>query len=84
MTDQPPFDLPKDVTDANLPEEAQQVYRDAFNDAWTSYGRNPKDETRAHAIAWSEVRKMFPGEDIANWKQESENKKPTAIDPDLQ
>ena len=84
MTDKPPFDLPKDVEEANLSDEARQVYDETFNHAWTSYGRNLKDETRAHAIAWAEVKKQVPGEDIAKWKQEADEKKPTDIDPNLQ
>lgn len=84
MTDKPPFELPHEVKEANLSEEAEKLYRDTYDEAWTSYGRSPKDETRAHAIAWAEVRKQFPSEDIESWKQEADKKIKSEIDPRLQ
>ena len=57
-------DLPDSVRD-NLPEQAQEIYRAAFNSAWEQYdqpeerrdGRS-REET-AHAVAWSAVERSY-------------------------
>lgn len=46
-------ELPDSVKD-NLPEHAQDIYKEAFNSAWDQYGH---DEERAHKVAWSAVKK---------------------------
>lgn len=84
MTEKPRIELPQDVKDANLPEDAEKLYPDTFEDTWSNYGRSPRDETRAHAVAWAEVKRQFPREDIDGWKQEADAKKPSTIDPKLQ
>lgn len=84
MSDKPPIDLPDGFRDAKLPEEAEQLYRDTFESAWANYGRNVKDETRARAIAWAEVRKKYPREEIDGWSQDDAEKKKPTIDPRLQ
>lgn len=57
-------DLPSSVRDS-LPKEAQQIYREAFNDAWEEYsdsesrqGDASREET-AHKVAWSAVKKQY-------------------------
>lgn len=57
-------DLPKAVRD-NLPEHAQEIYLEAFNNAWTEYARPEErrgDESReevAHKVAWSAVKQVY-------------------------
>ncbi len=48
-------DLPKSVR-LHLPPHAQDIYRAAFNNAWSEYGQ---DETRAHRVAWAAVTKRY-------------------------
>jgi len=57
-------DLPRAVRGA-LPEEAQTIYRKAFNSAWVEYeppgkrrGGASREET-AHRVAWAAVKKSF-------------------------
>jgi len=57
-------DLPDSVRD-NLPEKAQTIYRNAFNNAWDEYS-DPKDrrgdasrEETAHRVAWSTVKNSY-------------------------
>lgn len=69
-------DLPSSVKD-NMPEHAQEVYREAFNSAYEQYdnpsqrrGNSDQEET-AHKVAWSAVKKAGynKGED-GNWHKE--------------
>jgi cation transport regulator len=54
-------ELPESVRD-NLPEHAQDIYKEAFNSAWDEYADKDKrrgDESReevAHKVAWSAVK----------------------------
>ena len=57
-------DLPKSVRD-HLPLQAQEIYRQAFNNAWEEYAR-PEDrmgddsrEATAHKVAWSAVKQVY-------------------------
>jgi len=57
-------ELPASVRE-NLPEHAQEIYREAFNNAWDQYA-NPEDrrggasrEETAHRVAWSAVKKVY-------------------------
>lgn len=57
-------ELPKQVRD-NLPENAQEVYRKAFNSAWDQY-EDPDDrrgdasrEETAHRVAWAAVKESY-------------------------
>jgi cation transport regulator len=57
-------DLPKSVYD-NLPQQAQTIYREAFNHAFEEY-RSAKDrrgdasrEETAHRVAWSAVKQKY-------------------------
>lgn len=57
-------DLPNSVKD-NLPAHAQDIYKEAYNSAWDQYGH---DESRAHAVAWSAVKKSYhKDEDSGKW-----------------
>jgi cation transport regulator len=49
-------DLPTGVR-KNLPRHGQDIYRAAFNDAYTHYG--PRHEATAHRIAWAAVKRRY-------------------------
>lgn len=57
-------DLPDGVRD-HLPPHAQEIYRAAFNNAWTEYadsaerrGDASREET-AHKVAWAAVKQSY-------------------------
>jgi cation transport regulator len=57
-------DLPDSVKN-NLPEHAQDIYREAYNSAWDQY-KEPDErrsdasrEETAHAVAWAAVGKKY-------------------------
>lgn len=55
-------ELPNSVKD-NLPKHAQEIYKEAYNNAWDQYdepkktGDRDREET-AHAVAWSAVKRI--------------------------
>ena len=53
-------DLPYSIR-AHLPAHAQDIFRAAFNNAWTSYGaRAPsRQEEIAHRVAWAAVKHRY-------------------------
>ena len=65
-------DLPEGVRGA-LPEHAQQIYMETFNNAWEQY-KDP-DERRgdasreevAHRVAWSAVKEKYEKDDNGTW-----------------
>jgi cation transport regulator len=56
-------DLPDGVKD-HLPAHAQDIYKEAFNSAWDQYDH---DESRAHAVAWSAVKKQYHKGEDGDW-----------------
>ena len=57
-------DLPDSVKD-NLPEHAQEIYKEAYNSAWDQYdkpeerrGDASREET-AHKVAWAAVKREY-------------------------
>lgn len=68
-------DLPERVRE-NLPEHAQEIYREAFNNAWDQYAK-PEDrrgdasrEETAHKVAWAAVKKVYEKEEKSGtWKK---------------
>jgi cation transport regulator len=57
-------ELPDRVRD-NLPKHAQEIYKEAYNNAWDEYDHN---EERAHRVAWSAVKKDYKkDEDSGKW-----------------
>lgn len=70
-------ELPQNVRD-NLPEHAQEIYREAYNSAWEQYS-DPEDrrgdqsrEETAHRVAWSAVKKKYEkDEDSGRWKRKN-------------
>lgn len=75
MTYKRKSDLPKQVKD-NLPKDAQDIYRKAFNSAWEQY-KDPDDrrgdasrEETSHKVAWNAVKKEYEkDEKSGNWKK---------------
>jgi cation transport regulator len=55
-------DLPERVR-SNLPEHAQEIYKEAFNSAEEQYG----EESRAHRVAWSAVENKYEKNNQGNW-----------------
>lgn len=51
-------DLPAPVR-RHLPEHAQDIYREAFNNARQQYAGNPRREEIAHRVAWAAVKKRY-------------------------
>lgn len=72
-------DLPESVRD-NLPEHAQEIYKDAFNSAWEQYdqpeerrGRASREET-SHRVAWAAVKKSYEkDESSGKWHKKRED-----------
>jgi len=56
------LDLPKGVKD-NLPKQAQEIYKEAFNSAEEQYG----EESRAHRVARSAVEQKYEKNENGNW-----------------
>lgn len=57
-------DLPERVK-GNLPDHAQDIYREAYNNAWDQY-KDPEErrgdasrEETAHKVAWSAVKNEY-------------------------
>ena len=71
-------DLPDSVAD-NLTKHAQDIYREAFNNAWEQYkdpdkrrGDSSREET-AHKIAWSAVKNDYEkDEESGKWKKKKD------------
>lgn len=65
-------ELPEPVK-GNLPEHGQDIYREAFNNAWEQYKEpserreNESREEVAHKVAWSAVKKIYEKDSKGNW-----------------
>jgi len=77
-----PYDSRKELPDSvkdNLPEQAQDIYRAAFNSAWQQYA-DPEDrrgdesrEETAHQVAWSAVKRRYEkDEESGRWKKKAD------------
>lgn len=72
-------ELPDSVRD-NLPEKAQEIYKEAFNSAWDQYA-DPDDrrgdasrEEVAHRVAWSAVKNTYEkDEDTGRWRRKDDS-----------
>ena len=51
-------DLPPSVRN-HLPDDAQDIYREAFNHAYVAHAGEPDRERRAHMIAWAAVKRSY-------------------------
>ena len=66
-------ELPKNVRN-NLPQQAQEIYKEAYNSAWDHYD-DPQDrrddqsqEETAHKVAWSAVKEIYEKKD-GKWQK---------------
>lgn len=55
-------DLPAAIQN-HLPEHAQAIYREAFNNAYSAHAGEIDREQRAHMIAWAAVKRSYIKED---------------------
>lgn len=68
-------ELPDSVKD-NLPDHAQEIYKEAFNSAWDQYEDPEKRregadrEETAHKVAWSAVKNEYRKNDEGEWVKE--------------
>ena len=65
-------ELPERVRE-NLPEHGQDIYREAFNNAWQEY-KDPSERRRSesreevsHKVAWSAVKKVYHKNSDGRW-----------------
>ncbi len=73
-----PYDRIEELPDSvrnNLPEHAQEIYKEAFNSAWDQYA-DPDDrrgdasrEETAHRVAWSAVKGEYEKDSTGEWKR---------------
>jgi cation transport regulator len=52
----------------HLPPRAQDIYREAFNHAWLTYGRDWRREEIAHRVAWAAVKRCYEKDDEGEWR----------------
>ena len=55
------FELPSSVR-SHLPQHAQDIYREAFNHAFSAHTGDPRQEEAAHRIAWAAVKRRYEKE----------------------
>jgi Putative cation transport regulator len=68
-------ELPESVRN-NLPTHAQEIYKEAFNNAWEQYadpkkrrGSESREET-AHRVAWAAVKQKYvKDEKTGAWRE---------------
>jgi cation transport regulator len=70
-------ELPERVRE-NLPEHGQDIYREAFNNAWQEYkdpserrGNESREEV-SHKVAWSAVEKVYHKNSDGRWVKNEE------------
>ena len=51
-------DLPASVRN-HLPAHAQDIYRAAFNHAFSAHAREADQEERSHRIAWAAIKRNY-------------------------
>ena len=51
-------DLPARVK-SHLPRHAQDIYREAFNNAYAEYKADPRQEEISHRVAWAAVKRVY-------------------------
>jgi len=71
-------ELPESVKNS-LPAHAQDIYKEAFNNAWEEY-KDPKErrgnashEEVAHKVAWSAVKEKYHKDDKGEWRPKTDN-----------
>ncbi len=70
-------DLPDSVR-SHLPAHAQEIYKEAFNNAWQEYADSKQRreeasrEETAHKVAWAAVKRSYHKDDeTGKWKPKS-------------
>ena len=65
-------ELPDSVTNV-LPKHAQEIYKEAFNNAWEQY-KDPEDrrgdasrEETSHKVAWAAVKQKYEKSSGGRW-----------------
>lgn len=58
-------ELPESVQNV-LPAHAQDIYKEAFNNAWDEYNH---DEERSHRVAWGAVKRSYHKNADGKWVQ---------------
>jgi cation transport regulator len=66
-------DLPVSVRQ-HLPVHAQDIYRQAFNHAFSAHADDPRQEEAAHRIAWAAVKRSYVKES-GTWLRRSDIEK---------
>jgi cation transport regulator len=68
-------DLPESVKD-NLPKHAQEIFKEAFNNAWDEY-KKPEDrkgnasrEETSFKVAWAAVKQTYHKDKSGTWKKD--------------
>jgi cation transport regulator len=68
-------DLPKSLRD-NLPKHAQEIFKEAFDNAWNEY-KKPQDrkgnatrEETSFKVAWAAVKQNYHKDKSGNWKKD--------------
>jgi cation transport regulator len=61
-------ELPPSVR-SHLPSLAQDIYREAFNHAWTTYAGRARHEEIAHRVAWSAVKRRYHRSPDGTWRE---------------
>lgn len=67
-------DLPTAVRE-HLPAHAQDIYRQAFNNAWAQYAdaakrrKNASREETAHRVAWAAVERVYEKGTDGRWRR---------------
>ncbi len=71
-----PYDNLSDLPDSvknSLPKHAQEIYKEAYNNAWKQYdkpskrqGGSSREET-AHKVAWSAVKEEYEKKGDKKW-----------------
>lgn len=71
-------ELPEAVQNV-LPEHAQHIYKEAFNNAWEEY-KSPKDrrddadrEEVSHRVAWAAVKHKYEKGDDEKWHEKTDH-----------
>jgi cation transport regulator len=52
----------------HLPPRAQDLYREAFNGAWSTYAADARREEIAHRTAWAAVKRQFHKDCDGQWR----------------
>lgn len=68
----------REMVRENLPEHAQDIYREAFNSAWEEYkdpserrGNESREEV-SHKVAWGAVEKVYEKNAEGKWVKKKE------------